>query len=84
MSGRWAEKHPGELVIPRRDVWQGVKGGRFERDSDLELPLLLLVEHNYLAEQTTTQATQKGGQRRGRPSRSYLINPHAFPALSDF
>ena len=56
----------------KRDAWQATRG-RFKKASELDAPLLLLIEHGYLAEE---QPDERAGQGR-KPSRSFKVNPYA-------
>lgn len=58
-------------TFTKRDAWQATRG-RFKRASELDAPLLLLIEHGYLAEE---QPHERPGQGR-KPSRSFKVNPH--------
>jgi hypothetical protein len=65
---RWVEKGRHESFT-KRDCFQALRG-TFSRVSDLEPPLDVLDERNYIA-----GATVKGGPQGGRPSIAYSVNP---------
>ncbi len=55
----------------KRDAWQATRG-RFKKAVELDPPLLLLVQHGYLAEEV-----QADRQRQGRkPSPGFKVNPY--------
>ena len=64
---RWIERH-GKKAITARDVYQGHKS-RFPRMRDLEPVLDLLEERGWIR-----QVDEANGDR-GRPSRTYAVNP---------
>ncbi len=65
---RWVEGGRFESFT-KRDSFQALRG-TFPRVSDLEIPLDVLEERNYIA-----GATAKGGPQGGRPSITYTVNP---------
>jgi len=62
---RWVEKNRSD-VFTKRDCFNALKGS-FSRVSDIEGPLKVLEERNYI--QSTTKQTG------GRPSVQYTVNP---------
>ena len=72
---RWVAKHQGQLEIPRREIFIGVKGGIVQRSRDLDEPLALLVESGYLRGPLSS-ATPSHGPAQKR----YAINPAAIAA----
>lgn len=55
----------------KRDAWQATRG-RFKKAAELDPPLLLLVQHGYLAEEV--QADRQGQGRK--PSPGFKVNPY--------
>jgi len=73
----WIERR-GQATFSKRDVYQGMKGAHgINRVADLDTPLDILVEHDYIREQPTPPKAQgKGGMP---PSPRYDVNPQFLP-----
>ena len=71
---RWLRRRPqpgGDFT--KRDLWQGVKGGRFRVASDLDAPLGRLVDAGWIARRPLPS------DAAGRPSEAWACNPEALP-----
>lgn len=62
-------------VFAKRDLHRAAQG-RFRRASDLDAPLEVLVERNYIRE-----AKELAARGRGRPSKVYEVNPGALNSV---
>ena len=65
---RWIEKG-GHEFFTRSDCFQALRS-TFKRSADIEGPLDVLAERNYIA-----GVTVKPGPQGGRPSQTYSVNP---------
>jgi hypothetical protein len=67
---RWIRRRPEALDdFSKRELWQGVKGGRFRLASDLDGPLRRLEAAGWIARRPLPS------DRAGRPSEVWAVNP---------
>jgi hypothetical protein len=70
----WVRRHE-RPAFTRRDAFDQNRA-RFGKAANTDAPLALLEEHGYLRREESEPG------RRGRPSISYHVNPHAITAES--
>ncbi|HEU5088422.1 MAG TPA: YfjI family protein [Roseiflexaceae bacterium] len=67
---RWLETS-GASIFTKRDCWQSVRGGVFQKAEDVDPALTLLVDHGYIREMAQEERAGPGR----KPSQRYEVNP---------
>ena len=66
--------------INRRDIYMACRSTAIKEPKNLDDPLDLLIEYNYLREKSTDDTTQNVGRK---PSSIYVLNPLYFENEKD-
>ena len=69
------KKSQAATEINRRDIYMMCRSASIKSPQDLEEPLNLLIEYNYLRKKSMDDTTKNSGRK---PSQIYILNPLYF------